>query len=146
MQKKEVLHIAQWPNAEDLHHVASRHYAFEGQCFVIAAGCVDHKKDVLEGYYSLGPANEAAALLESIPGEATTFLRRGGSAVIGPDSQFVLEPVHEDPATLYANLDFNKITEGHLELDTNGQYARPDVFQLVGRYRGKTIRHFLPRR
>ncbi|MCG8435680.1 MAG: carbon-nitrogen hydrolase family protein, partial [Gammaproteobacteria bacterium] len=38
--KKEAIHIAQWPMVKDLHHIASRQYAFEGQCFVLAAGCV----------------------------------------------------------------------------------------------------------
>jgi nitrilase len=36
----EVLHFALWPAVTELHLLASRHYAFEGQCFVAAAGTV----------------------------------------------------------------------------------------------------------
>jgi predicted amidohydrolase len=34
----EDIHVAVWPTAHELHQVASRHYAFEGRCFVLAAG------------------------------------------------------------------------------------------------------------
>jgi predicted amidohydrolase len=67
----EVLHVAQWPSVKDLHQLASRHYAFEGQCFVLAAGCVLSREDVIEGARSLGPAADAALeLLHTIPARA----------------------------------------------------------------------------
>ena len=34
----EWIHVAVWPTVHDMHQVASRHYAFEGRCFVLAAG------------------------------------------------------------------------------------------------------------
>src|SRR5215211_5956526 len=34
----EDVHVAVWPTAHEMHQVASRHYAFEGRCFVLAAG------------------------------------------------------------------------------------------------------------
>src|SRR5262249_28070286 len=52
--KRETIHIAQWPAVKDLHLLASRHYAFEGQCFVIAAGAVLTRAEALVGFDSLG--------------------------------------------------------------------------------------------
>ena len=57
--------------------VASRHYAFEGRCFVIAAG-------------SLQRARDLPTELEPHPDRVTSpdqFVLRGGSAIIGPDGQ-----------------------------------------------------------
>src|SRR5215813_3997021 len=36
----EEIHIACWPQVKEMNLVASRHYAFEGRCFVIATGAV----------------------------------------------------------------------------------------------------------
>ena len=125
----ETVHIAQWPMVKDLHHIASRHYAFEGQCFVIAAGCCLSRGEILDGIASLGQSgSEAAELLEAIP-ENTVL--RGGSAVIAPDTGYVKGPVYDESCTIYAEIDLGRIVEGHLFLDTHGHYARPDVFQLT---------------
>ena len=52
--KRETIHVAQWPGVKELHLLASRHYAFEGQCFVAVAGAVLTRGDVLAGFDSLG--------------------------------------------------------------------------------------------
>ena len=131
--KREAIHVAQWPGVKDLHLLASRHYAFEGQCFVVAAGATLTRGEMLDGFDSLGlgAAHPARALLASIPGGGDTVLLRGGSAVIAPDTQFVAAPVIVEATTLYADLDLGRITRGHLALDVDGHYARPDVFQLT---------------
>ena len=43
---RELIHVAQWPTVKEMHLVASRHYAFEGRCFVVAAGTVLRKRDL----------------------------------------------------------------------------------------------------
>jgi len=129
--KKETIHVAQWPWVPGLHQLASRHYAFEGQCFVIAAGCVLSKGEVIAGFHSLGVKNsEALELLEALPGADEDLLLKGGSAVIGPDYRYIVEPSWEEPGIVYAELDLDRITEGHMLLDTDGHYSRPDVFRL----------------
>jgi predicted amidohydrolase len=128
----EVVHVAQWPGGKELYQLASRHYAFEGQCFVLVAGCVLSRQDVLDGIRSLGsPEPSAIALLESMPGRPEDLLLRGGSAVIAPDSSYVAEPVLDQPAIVCAEIEPQRITEGHLAIDTDGHYARPDIFQLA---------------
>lgn len=42
----ETIHIALWPNVHELLQLASRSYAFEGRCFVVAVGQVLAVKDI----------------------------------------------------------------------------------------------------
>ncbi len=127
----EVLHVAQWPWVHELHQVCSRHYAFEGQCFVAASGCLLTRGQMLEGFDSVARGEtEARELLASIPGDDDTALLRGGSTLIAPDISFVTEPALDGPEVVYATVDPGRIEEGHMVLDTDGHYARPDVFRL----------------
>ena len=143
--KRETIHVAQWPMVRDLHQVASRHYAFEGQCFVLAAGCTLNRGDVLMGARSVGGQNEeVVALLVSMPGEDDDLLLRGGSAVIGPDSEYVAGPVFDQSCILHAEIDLSRITEGHLTIDTDGHYSRPDLFRLTVDERSQTSVKFVP--
>lgn len=132
--KHEAIHVAQWPTVKDTHQVASRHYAFEGQCFVLAAGTMLTRDDVLAGFDSLALGESGAPareLLASIPDDEGTLIQSGGSAIITPQADYLAGPVFADARIVYAVLDSNLITQGHLTLDTNGHYARPDVFQLT---------------
>ena len=127
--KHEIIHTAQYPTVHERHQIASRQYAFEGQCFVLASGCVLTKKDALEGFESLETGDkEAFDLLESMRNEK---LQRGGSTIIAPDISYVAEPVFDQPGIVYGELDLSLATQGNLLLDTNGHYSRPDVFKLT---------------
>ena len=42
----EDIHIAAWPQVKEMNLVASRHYAFEGRCFVIACGAIMKARDL----------------------------------------------------------------------------------------------------
>lgn len=126
----EAIHIAQWPAAGELHQMASRTYAFEGQCFVIVAGTVLTLDDVLAGFDSAGGDRLARSLLESIPTDRP-ILKDGGGAVIAPDATYVVAPVYGDSSTLFAEIDLTACDKGKLYLDTHGHYARPDVFELT---------------
>jgi predicted amidohydrolase len=129
--KGEILHVAQWPAVKELHHLASRHYAFEGQCFVVAAGCILSRGEIIDGFRSLGqPDSDALELLEAIPGDDQSPILHGGSAVIAPNAAYVLGPVFDQACILYADVQPHLTTEGHLFLDTQGHYSRPDVFHL----------------
>ncbi len=129
--QQETLHVAQWPMVKEMNLVASRHYAFEGQCFVAAAGCVLSRKDVLEGFRSLDqPANPGISLLEEMAdGDDQPFLR-GGSAVIAPNGGFLHEPLYDKSEILLARIEPGMITEGKMALDSTGHYSRPGIFEL----------------
>ncbi len=128
----EVIHIAQWPSVGEIHQIASRHYAFEGQCFVLAAGTILTKGDVLAGFDSLN-LNEpdVRELLENIKGDNNTLIQRGGSAIIAPNLDYVVEPVFNKETIIYAEIEPGKINEGHMLIDTDGHYSRPDIFKLL---------------
>ena len=124
----EILHISQWPAAKEMHQIAARHYAFEGGCFVAAAGTFIMKSDVISGFDSLHTdEHEAGKLLESIEKDV---LMDGGSSLIAPDGAYVINPVHENEKIIYAEFDTDRALEAKYELDTAGHYSRPDIFQL----------------
>lgn len=129
--QKESFHIASWPTVRDIHQVASRHYAFEGQCYVLASGTYATKKNVIEGYRSKGnPCSEALQLLQSMTGPDSNLVMKGGSCVVAPNGELLDPPCFDNVEIIYADCDTEEINKRHLVLDTNGHYSRPDIFQL----------------
>ncbi len=122
----EAVHVAAWPTVRDVHLLASRHYAFEGRCFVLAAGTIQHRADLIEGLARVGGDVDAQALIMGMPDGQ---LQMGGSAIIGPDGQ-VIVGTEDGPDLLVADLDLSAIGRGLTSLDTDGHYSRPDVFEL----------------
>ena len=123
----ETLHIAAWPTVCELHLVASRHYAFEGRSFVLAAAAVQTRADLLDGLERAGGNQDARTLLETIPDEA---LQQGGSAIIGPDG-CVLARAGSGAEILRATVDLTQVERELTTLDVDGHYSRPDIFRLA---------------
>ena len=117
---QEEVHVAAWPGVAELHLLASRHYAFEGRCFVIAAGCILRVRDMPP---ELPPRAEKAS-------DPEAFLYNGGSAVIGPNGKIIAGPVYNEETVLVADCDLDEITRESLTLDVSGHYSRPDIFEL----------------
>jgi len=128
----ELVHVAAWPHVREPYLLASRHYAFEGRCFVLAAGMV-LRRDQL-------PADFPADLLprdEDAPGGQ---IHLGGSCIIGPDGVVIAGPAGTEETILAADLDPARVGAESLSLDTGGHYARPDLFRLqVERRRPGTV-------
>ena len=136
--KQQHIHVAQWSAVNDLHQIASRHYAFEGQTFVMAAGTLLSHDDVMQGYDSLSaPEPSVRELLNSMRTPDNGFYLRGGSAIIKPDGNYLVEPVFDEEDILVAALDLSLAEEGHLTMDTDGHYSRPDIFSLTVDERAK---------
>lgn len=114
----EDIHVAAWPTVKDMLQIASRHYAFEGRCFVLAAGSL-MRADVLPRELEPHP---------DIVRSADQLVLRGGSAIIGPDGRYVHDPVPDQPALLIADLDLGLTREESMTLDVTGHYGRPDLF------------------
>ncbi|HLY97562.1 MAG TPA: carbon-nitrogen hydrolase family protein [Candidatus Angelobacter sp.] len=112
----EHIHVAVWPTAHDLHQLASRHYAFEGRCFVLAVGLMMPSSDLPQEFTA---TNGQAAWVE-----------RGGSAIIAPNARYIVEPVFEREELIVADLDLTEIDKESMTLDVTGHYARPDVFRF----------------
>ena len=117
----EDLHVALWPNVHDNLQLASRHYALEGRCFVLAAG-------------SLQRASSLPAALEPHPARVTSpdqWVLRGGSTIIGPDGAYVVPPVFDRPTIMVADLDLGRLRGERMALDVAGHYSRPDCFSFA---------------
>ena len=114
----EHIHVAVWPTAHELHQLCSRHYAFEGRCFVLAVGLMMRARDL--------PA-ELQAVADA-PKQRVEWLERGGSAIVGPDARYIVEPVYNREELILADLNLNEIDQEFLTLDVSGHYSRPDVF------------------
>jgi len=116
----EHIHVAVWPTVHELHQLASRHYAFEGRCFVLAVGLMMPAKDLPR------ELRDGAALQTS----DSHWIERGGSAIIGPDSRYVLDPVFDREELLVSDLDLTQIDRELMTFDVSGHYARPDLFRF----------------
>jgi nitrilase len=116
----EEIHIAAWPQVKEMNLVASRHYAFEGRCYVIATGAIMQARELPE---ELEP-------IESLQQNRDVFILNGGSAIIAPDGAILAGPVFNEETILTADLDLSRIAEESLVLDVTGHYSRPDIFDL----------------
>jgi predicted amidohydrolase len=123
----EDIHVAAWHTVHEMHQVASRHYAFEGRCFVLAAGGLMRAAALPP---ELEPHSERVTSPE-------WWVLRGGSAIIGPDGRYVVEPVYDAPRVLVAELDLGRIREESMTLDVTGHYQRPELFEFRPLHTGR---------
>ena len=114
----EQIHVAVFPTVHEIHQIASRHYAFEGRCFVLAVGLIMPAAD-------LPPELAPDSLIDS-----DSLVLRGGSSVIAPDGSYVLEPVFDCEKIFTAEIDLTMIDREKMTLDVSGHYQRPDVFEF----------------
>jgi predicted amidohydrolase len=125
----EDVHVALWPTVHEMHQVASRQYAFEGRCFVLAAG-------------SLMRAADLPATLEPHASKVTDgeqLVMRGGSAIIGPDGTYLAGPLFGEEAVLIATLDLARVREESMTLDVTGHYHRPELLALQVQRGGRIV-------
>lgn len=127
--QREQIHFAAWPSfgldqnvvyafGHEVNNAASKIYAVEGQCIVLAPCAVTDD-----------------ALLKAIAGSpeaAAPFQTGGGYTMIyGPDGRELATPLGEhEEGILYADIDLEMIDMAKIAYDPNGHYARPDVLRL----------------
>ncbi|WP_218168227.1 nitrilase [Pantoea sp. B9002] len=126
----EEIHIAAWPSfslynnataalGPEVNTAASRLYAAEGQCFVLAP-CAVVSAEMIE---MLCPDDARQALLSAGGGHARIY---------GPDGSELATPLGEqEEGLLLATLAPAAITFAKLAADPVGHYSRPDVTQLL---------------
>jgi predicted amidohydrolase len=117
-QAGEHIHVAVWPTANEIAQLASRHYAFEGRCFVLAVGLMMRTSDLPVDL----PHNLSAE-----------WAIRGGSAIIAPNASYIVEPIYDREELIVANLDLTMIDRESMALDVTGHYSRPDIFTFAHR-------------
>lgn len=116
----EDIHIALWPYAKEMHQLASRHYAHEGRCFVIAVGQIMHESEL----------PQELELSKQIQVPEDGYIMRGGCAVYGPDGSIIQEPLYGNKELIIISLDTEKVIGERMNLSVSGHYQRDDVFDL----------------
>lgn len=128
--QREQIHVAAWPAfcmkpelayalGKEVNGAASRLYAVEGQCFVLAPTSVFDEK--------------AMELMGSLTGADVPFSLGGGHAMIySPDGRELCAaiPEHEE-GIIYAEIDLGHIDMAKIAADPAGHYSRPDVTRLL---------------
>ena len=54
----EDIHVSLWPSVKEMYQIASRHYAFEGRCFVVAAGGIMRRERPAARFGNHGPPRQ----------------------------------------------------------------------------------------
>ena len=128
--QNEQVHAGAWPSfslydpfapalGAEVNNAASRVYAVEGSCFVIAP-CATVSPAMIE---ELCDAPNKHALLHAGGGFARIY---------GPDGASLAEPLPPDQEGLiYADIDLTAIGVAKAAADPAGHYSRPDVTRLL---------------
>jgi aliphatic nitrilase len=129
--QNEQVHVAAWPSfslyrggayalGPEVNTAASRIYAAEGQCYVLAP-CGVVSPEMIE----MMCGDDAMKKMLLLPG--------GGFArIFAPDGRELGEALPEDAEGLvYADLDLGLITLAKNAADPAGHYSRPDVTRLL---------------
>ncbi|AWD71543.1 MULTISPECIES: carbon-nitrogen hydrolase family protein [Acinetobacter] len=126
----EQIHIAAWPSfslyndataalGKEVNNAASRLYAAEGQCFVLAP-CAIVSQEMIDFLCT----DDTKKQLLKVGG--------GAARIYGPDGRDLVTPLAEDEeGLLITDIDLNHIIFAKTAADPVGHYSRPDVFQLV---------------
>lgn len=125
----EQLHVAAWPSfslydglayalGPEVNNAASRMYAVEGSCYVLAP-CAVVSQAMID-------------LLCDTPDKAALLHAGGGhAAIFGPDGRALAEPLAPNAeGLLLADVDLSMIAVAKAAADPTGHYSRPDVTRL----------------
>ncbi len=128
----EDLHIAVWPGSKHNTEDISRFMAKEGRSFVISVSGLMTKEDFPSDtpHYDL------------IIKDSPKILANGGSCLVGPDGNFIIEPIMNKEGIFTKTIDHNRVLEERQNFDPVGHYSRPDVTKLiVNRERQSTVEY-----
>jgi nitrilase len=113
------IYVAPTWDQSDQWQTAMRHIAREGGLFVISCCPCMSIDDIPDSYNykKLYPSDRE-------------WINRGRSCIVGPDGNYLAEPLDSTKGILYAEVDLAKIPQFKWQFDVAGHYARPDVFRF----------------
>ena len=114
------LHIMSWPGSVRNTETITPFVARESRGYVLSACSLMRRTDIPE---HLPFAQE---LVQHLP----EVMANGGSAIAGPDGQWLIAPCADEERLLLAELDHAKVREERQSFDPFGHYSRPDVLSL----------------
>ncbi|MBB5080570.1 carbon-nitrogen hydrolase family protein [Nonomuraea endophytica] len=112
------LHVSVWPGSTSLTKDITRFVAREGRVYSLAAGALFSYADVPADF----PFYEA---LKDLGSRAD-----GGSAIAGPNGEWMVEPVSGEERLITADIDPAVVRGERQAFDPAGHYNRPDVLRL----------------
>ena len=113
------IYIAPTADHRDSWFASMRQIALEGRCFVLSCN-----QYVTKSMYPK-EIREREEFVH-LPDEMT----RGGSCVVNPLGEYIVEPVFGKETMIYTELDLTLIAKAQFDFDPVGHYARPDIFTL----------------
>jgi nitrilase len=114
----EDVHFGVWPGSARLTGDITRFAALEGRVFSVAAGGLLSRDDVPDDF----------PLADQLRTDLNTMPFDGGSAVAGPDGEWLVAPVVGREGLIVADLDLRQVARERLTFDPTGHYSRADVF------------------
>ncbi len=117
----EDLHVSVWPGG--LHNTTDlpRFIAKESRSYVIAVSGLMRRDDI--------PLDSPYADLMHENSDAV--LANGGSCLVGPDGNWIIEPQVGEEGLFVATIDHRRVREERHNFDVAGHYSRPDVTSLT---------------
>jgi nitrilase len=113
------IYIASTADDGDAWQATLVHIARESRAFVVAPS-----------HFQRAAAYPDDFPLRELIDDAGT-IGRGGSAVLGPDGDYLAGPLYDEEGILYAELDPARLWEERQRFDPAGHYHRPDVLRLA---------------
>lgn len=116
----ESLHVSVWPgglhNTKDIPEFIAK----EARCYVIACSGLLRAEDIPTDLFDLDEFLE----------EGETIIANGGSTIVAPNGEFMIDPVLDEEALIVATIDHAIVRGERQNLDIVGHYSRPDVLTL----------------
>jgi nitrilase len=125
------LHVALWPGGDYNTRDITRFIAREGRTYCVSVCGLLRPDDI--------PADVPERERILAGGEA--FLLSGGTAIAGPDGEWLAEPMVGEERLVTAEIDLARVYEERQNFDPAGHYARADVLSLsINRERQGVLR------
>lgn len=118
-QKGVSIYLAPTADNREVWQHTMQHIAMEGRCFVIGCNQYVTKSDYPTHFHY-------QAELDALPED----LCPGGSCIVSPFGNYLVEPIWNKEDILYQELDMEQVPLSRMDFDPIGHYSRPDVFQL----------------